>query len=781
MALLDFLSRSRPATTPAPTAATAEPEWVKTDTGHPLAGVPANVSGFLSTARLPKRGTAEILHAYDTMPYLRASVSKIAGSAAAVPLGYFARKNSQGKAILDLATATAAPESKYKRIKALKAADELEEYPEHPLAKLLRNPWPGLRGRTLLKLTFAWLELVGDAFWIFDTNALGMPTAIMPVPPHWVTETPTRDRPYFLVRVPGGMQITVPITNMLWFKDPSLDNPFGRGSGVGATLADELDVDENAAKHVGSYFFNRAMPDMLVSVDGADESALLAAKAKFEQDHLGFQKAYRTAFVNGKVAVARLDTTFKDMDLVELRKFSGRDVVIQALGLSPEMLGILDNSNRATIAEARIMFAQNVLIPRLALVEEVIQEFAYKFDERLIVAFENPTPDDDKFILEVARARPGSRSENEWRALQNLPPVPGGELFYKSLSEAPVRAREEADEDDEDAVPTKPDIVLTPEQVASLTALIAAVVAGSLPKETARQIMLVSYPLSETAINAMLAAIPEHVPVAPAPPFDDTKAVRKNYKAANEDVDGLLESLRPERLTAELRPLAEKTIKEIGTAEADAVGSSGTFNMVNPLVSGFIDKWATVKITGLVDATTREALRETLIDGVRAGESSKDLARRVREVFADADQRRAILIARTEVVGLTNRAIYAAHAMSGVVQRRQWVATSDDRTREVHAQMNGQVQDIGAAFESSSGATGMSPGDMGSADEDCNCRCTTIALVGDQEPRGAVDLGIIQRDFEVRVLSHEQKFTQAARKGFAKQESEMLAAIRRYR
>ena len=35
-----------------------------------------------------------------------------------------------------------------------------------------------------------------------------------------------------------------------------------------AVLADELDIDEFATKHLKSWFFNRALPDVFLSVEG---------------------------------------------------------------------------------------------------------------------------------------------------------------------------------------------------------------------------------------------------------------------------------------------------------------------------------------------------------------------------------------------------------------------------------------------------------------------------------------------------------------------------------
>lgn len=767
--------------------------------------MPSARSGFFTATRTPRRGTTEILHAYATMPFVRATVQKIAGNAARTPARLYARKRAgSGKAgerpqyVEDPQLRGLSHEFKQKELKALQVNRELVKVEHHPMLDLLRQPIPDdtrFKGRTLLFLTFAWLDLVGDAFWAFDTNGAGKPTAIYAIPPDWVREIPTKTRPFYTVRIENA-EFQIPITNMLWFKDPSLANPYGRGVGVGHALSDELDVDENASKHLSSFFYNRAMPDMLVSVEGADEDILRATKAKFEQDHRGLLNAYRSAFVNGKVSVERLDTSFRDMDLVQLRKFSGREIVVQAFGLSPEMLGILDNSNRATVYEARAMFAENVLLPRLDLVESVLQDFALLFDERLIFCFDDPKPDDLKFVLEVTKSHPAAFTENEKRILAGQEPVDGGDV-YKGENGIPHSRIDAGLQDDSASTAAVQDTALNGAQVDSLRQIIADVSAGLLPKKSARALILAAFPgVSAEEVDAMLAPIvegstppPAPVPSAPAKPDEPGAEESKSaldaatsfVKTADDErrVDNVLEQLNPERLTVETHDLLAETMSEIGIDEATRLGAPSTFNMLNPLIADFLEAYGATKIKGLVNETTKEQLRATLLEGVRAGENVDALARRVRDTFDEADRTRAELIARTEVVGGSNRAIYAAHKMSGIVQRRQWVPTPDGRHRPSHAPgslLAGQVISIDEEFISGSGAKAMHPGGFNEPSEDCNCRCTTIAVIND-DVKGTRDLEIRQKDFEAQIAPHETQMARALRRGFRRQREDILDAL----
>lgn len=93
---------------------------------------------------------------------------------------------------------------------------------------------------------------------------------------------------------------------------------------------------------------------------------------------------------------------------------------------------------------------------------------------------------------------------------------------------------------------------------------------------------------------------------------------------------------------------------------------------------------------------------------------------------------RAETIARTETIKVLNQARDEAtrqtvdkYGFAPDEVRRTWTAVQDARTRDTHADMDGQVRGLDEPFESPSGATLMYPGDPEApADEIINCRCT---------------------------------------------------------
>lgn len=157
------------------------------------------------------------------------------------------------------------------------------------------------------------------------------------------------------------------------------------------------------------------------------------------------------------------------------------------------------------------------------------------------------------------------------------------------------------------------------------------------------------------------------------------------------------------------------------------------FDLESPYVRDFILNRAN-KLAGQVTDTTYEQIRLALADGVSDGATIDQLGAAVQSVFDHATGARAATIARTEVVGAFNGSaqLAATQLPADVVAGQEWIATEDSRTREDHADADGQQVLIGEAFDVG-GETLAYPGDPnGSADEIINCRCTVGFLTPDE-------------------------------------------------
>jgi hypothetical protein len=144
--------------------------------------------------------------------------------------------------------------------------DNADPVIEHIIYDVLENPMPDhpeMDGFTLRFLTTIYRKLIGEAFWIMENDARGVPREIYPIPPNWVLSTPTVTNPYFFI-VPLGNTTHKPLpvlpTDVVWFKDPDITSPFGRGRARAEAIGDELETDEFASKYGKNFFYNDATP-----------------------------------------------------------------------------------------------------------------------------------------------------------------------------------------------------------------------------------------------------------------------------------------------------------------------------------------------------------------------------------------------------------------------------------------------------------------------------------------------------------------------------------------
>lgn len=123
-----------------------------------------------------------------------------------------------------------------------------------------------------------------------------------------------------------------------------------------------------------------------------------------------------------------------------------------------------------------------------------------------------------------------------------------------------------------------------------------------------------------------------------------------------------------------------------------------------------------------------ERLRQSLGQGSALGEGIPDLSARVQSVF-DVGGRRGDTIARTEVHSAaerTSNTTAGALHEAGVLLLKTWVATLDDRTRDAHADADGQQVPYDEPFDVD-GEDLDYPGDpAGSPENTVNCRCAVI-------------------------------------------------------
>lgn len=212
-----------------------------------------------------------------------------------------------------------------------------------------------------------------------------------------------------------------------------------------------------------------------------------------------------------------------------------------------------------------------------------------------------------------------------------------------------------------------------------------------------------------------------------------------------------------EKILATAYPDVESTIKNHVTESAEqgyyglwyGIEESQKINLAMPLINhDYIQNIVNQPVAGkrlskrLYD--NRDALAKNvtnnIVEGLFAGKGYKYTAKRVSDQ-TEASYRQSLRIVRTEsgrVQSTTNQQSAENAKALGIDMQKKWLSTLDKRTRRHHQELDGQTVDIEEEF-TINGHSALGPRLFGVAEQDINCRCTTINIVNGITPEMRYD------------------------------------------
>ena len=370
----------------------------------------------------PARNTAEWMDAFGKNPRM-AVVDKISSDLSYVP-GKLYRINEEG---------------------------DKQEIRKHPFLDFWKYPNPlyEFTSSALWKLQNNFLLLKGEGFFIIERYDNGYPAELWPVPPQWVQMTPYQGFPFYRVRVTDGSVMDVSVDDMFVMRDLNPLDPYRRGLGQAEAIADEIEIDEYAAKFQKKFFYNDATPGIFVNLPGAGEDQINRFLSRWKERFQGVQNSHAPAVLGGPrdtpVTVTKLSDNMKDLDMVNGRIFT-RDAVMEHFGVPREIMGITQNSNRATAEAARYIYATNVLTPRLMNRQDAINlQLLPAYGEDLLWEFDDIIPKDKEFERMVAFDgwNNGLLTKNESREKLDLEPVGKGDVYKINFADLYIGENED--------------------------------------------------------------------------------------------------------------------------------------------------------------------------------------------------------------------------------------------------------------------------------------------------------------------------------------------------
>ena len=118
-------------------------------------------------------------------------------------------------------------------------------------------------------------------------------------------------------------------------------------------------------------------------------------------------------------------------------------------------------------------------------------------------------------------------------------------------------------------------------------------------------------------------------------------------------------------------------------------------------------------------------INQIITDGYRSGKGINDVANSLNQRFDQLTSWESKRIARTEIHNSHNTAVMDTYQELGV-EYTMWIAAEDERTRDSHLEINGEIIPMGSEYSNGLKYPGDTDGDI---EEWINCRCSNAPFV----------------------------------------------------
>ena len=642
----------------------------------------------------------------------------------------------------------------------------------HEIYDLLENPCPAdreLTGWTIRYFVFACYKLVGEGYLlkVRDGNKI---VALQPVAPSWVIHTPTVNERFWQIYpfgTAGGNSIVVPVEDVICFKDIDLNDPYGRGRGTSEAIGDEIQSDEYASKYAKNLFFNDATPSAIIYAPQGTKETADQIKQSWLQKMAGFRHAKEPMVLTGEGSkFEKISQTPTELDFVESRRFL-RDNANEHYHIPPEILGILQNSNRSTIDSAEYLLNKNVLADDLRMFERVIntQLLWEDFDKerKLILHHENNIAEDIAQKLQILNAglEKGVLTVNDWRiGMGYEKDEKGGDVYLRGFGQVevpfnsePIELPDTTDEtvelpssaqENEVSQGENPDEKeLTEEEYKRLETEYEKkyrVLKSDADKERRGKIWKVfdarATSIEGPFINGMKKAFTKQNELVD----EEIKKAVENNKDIGTAIENLFDNKMDEALKHTLAGAFLNGLT-VGAEHGQELLNKKSAKEISDRVRRFFSIWVDsygLELCKDINKTTKKKLRKALSESITEGDDLRNRVKVLTEVadgiFDDDKKVRATLIARTESCTTMNAGSNELYKAEGI-NYKEWISVQDDRTRDSHLVMDGTVVPINDKFEvpamdNVDGAFMDYAGDpTAPAGQVVNCRCTISPVV----------------------------------------------------
>lgn len=638
----------------------------------------------------------------------------------------------------------------------------------NPLAMLVTQPNPAQDYLQFHSWITMFLNLSGNVYlFLARDRASQLPYAIYPLRSNCVKIIPSveRDRPvlgYMYVPEGGSYNEMFPILpeDIIHIKLPNPNDPLnGAGYGMSplSSVAQSANVDNEITKFLKVFFEKGAMFQNVVSFDVAMQPKDIAkAREAFEQIYGGVENWSKFAILDNGAKLQRVTPTFDEMGF-ETIDARNETRMLGPFGVPPILISArvgLERSTFSNYEEARKACWEDTLLPELRLGESAFQKKLtfgntwVKYDLSDIPALRRDILPLTTAALNLIKGGVPPRIAFGTVGLE-VEQYPGDDQPYRAPTPLQVNPPNPEDDTQEDVEPD------TDEEQRSHAAPQFKILKWPYDaKAMATKVDNIAVSWEERFGNEANRQFKEELRTLLAFTSEAQRAAlhRKATISWNALASTVLEwyqSTRPEAWRNAFVPLLEGVMLDAGREWANTLGI--TWDVRNLRGEVWFQNY-TLKFAQPITDTSSKAVQDVIAQGQAEGWTIPQFQTHLETLFDQwmkgnlspqdfewFEQRlppyRRELIARTETMRSANAGTLELGKEWGV-QRKAWLNTDDDRTRETHIQAgldygeSGNPGPIPIDSEFIIGGASMNaPGDPSApVEEIANCRCTLLLL-----------------------------------------------------
>lgn len=304
----------------------------------------------------------------------------------------------------------------------------------------------------LWRAVMVWMLLWGDAYAYVERNRGGAPVALWPLPTTAVNvgRTPSSRRLTYQVVTPQEMQGPgVPAAAALGPESILHFRAFGFGltglSPIGQ-IRESVGTSIAAQQYAARFYQADAAPGSYITTEGnLDDKQYDRMKAQWREAHEGLTRAHKLAVLEGGAEWKSVSLSPKDAEFIATRKFEKVEIA-SIYGVPPHMIADVERSTSwgSGIEQQNIAFAQYSLAPWVDRLERVCrrQLVAPTLGPRVRARWSM-----DGLLRGDTQARHnayatgrqwGWYSTNDVRALEDMDPVAGGDVYLQPMNMVPA-------------------------------------------------------------------------------------------------------------------------------------------------------------------------------------------------------------------------------------------------------------------------------------------------------------------------------------------------------